>query len=254
VNYFQDRRSLCESNFPASSFSDNRFDAAGWQRIVQVDVSDWIPSYLIQGLAFIAFEDDDVFDDCKGMCHFYVTKYRVESGTGVVTIIPKHECPPFAGQIDKFSKLWSADFCRMAYITIRHIRQEMQKILCRVAQSQGDFAARNAKVHLPTCAWCFIKDAMADKGVHSIASVKFSQPRVSLSWGLSYCSHRHTGYLEILRFDTDKKLDVFRSLFGAMTGYGVRKKRPRYSDGPSLLSINDVVNAVVCCSQGDDDT
>ena len=95
---------------------------------------------------------------------------------------------------------------------------------------------------------------MADKGVHSIASVKFSQPRVSLFWGLSYCSRPHIGYLEILRFDTDKKLDVFRSLFGAMAEYGVRKKRPRYSDGPSLLSINDVVNAVVCCSQGDDDT
>ena len=94
---------------------------------------------------------------------------------------------------------------------------------------------------------------MADKGVHSIASVKFSKPQAYLSWGLSYRSHRHTGYLDILRFDTDKKLDVFRSLFGAMAGYGVRKKRPRYSDGRFLLSINDVINAVVCPSDGDDD-
>jgi hypothetical protein len=65
---------------------------------------------------------------------------------------------------------------------------------------------------------------MADKGVHSIATVKFSRPRVSLSWGLSDCSHCHTGYLDILRFGTDKKADIFRSLFGAMAGYGVRKK------------------------------
>lgn len=40
-----------------------------------------------------------------------------------------------------------------------------------------------------------------------------------------------------------------------MAGYGVRKKRPKYSDGPFLLSINDVVNAV-CPSESkesDDD-
>jgi hypothetical protein len=251
VNYFQDRRSLSDGNFP-SSFEDDRFDA-GWQKVVQTDVSEWIPSYLIEGLAFIAFEDDDSFDDCKGMRHFYVAKYRIESETGVVSTIPKHTCPPFAGQIDSFCKLWSVDFCQLAFNTIRHIRQEMQKILCRVAQSQGDFSAKNVKVYLPRCAWCFIKDAMADKGVHSIASVKFSKPQVSLSWGLSYCSRRHTGYLDILRFDTDKKLDAFRSLFGAMAGYGVRKKRPRYSDGRFLLSINDVINAVVCPSDGNDD-
>jgi hypothetical protein len=182
--------------------------------IVQVNVSDWIPSYLIHGLAFIAFEADDAFDhDCTGMCHFYVAKYCVESGIDVVTIIPKHECPPFAGQIDKFSKVWSADFCRMAFLTIQHIRQEVQKMLWQVAQSQGNFAARNAKVlHLPSCAWwCFINDAMADKGVDSIiASVKFSRPRVSLSWSLSYCSRRHTGYhLDILRFNTDKNWTFF---------------------------------------------
>lgn len=39
-----------------------------------------------------------------------------------------------------------------------------------------------------------------------------------------------------------------------MAGYGLRKKRPRYSDGRFLLSINDVINnALVCHSDGDDD-
>jgi hypothetical protein len=254
INYFQDRQSLPDDRFP-SPFEDNSRYDTGWQKIVQSDISEWIPSYFIEGLAFIAFEDDDAhFDDCKGMCHFYVAKYRIESGTGVVSLIPKHTCPPFAGQVDNFCKLWSADFCQLAFKTIRHIRQEMQKILCRIAQSQGDFSAKNVKVYLPSCGWSFIKDAMANKGVHSITSVKFSRPQVSLSWGLSYCSRRHTGYLDILRFDTDKKLDVFRSLFGAMAGYGVRKKRPRYSDGRFLLSMNDVINAVVGRSEQGDDT
>jgi hypothetical protein len=152
VNCFKDCRSFLECNFP-SSIEDNRFDA-GWQRIVQLDVSEWIPSYLFKGLAFIAFEDDEeAFDDCKGMCHFYVAKYRIESATGVVSIIPKHTCPPFAGQIDNFCKLWSVDFCQMVFKAIRHLRQEMQKILCRVAQSQGDFSAKNAKVYLSSSAW-----------------------------------------------------------------------------------------------------
>jgi hypothetical protein len=143
VRCFKDRRSFSECNFP-SSIEDNQFDA-GWQRIVQLDVPEWIPSYLIKGLAFIAFEDDEeAFDDCKGMCHFYVAKYCIEIGTGFVSIIPKHTCPPFAGQINIFCKLWSVNFCQIVFNTIRHIRQEMQKMLCRVAQSQCDFLAKNA--------------------------------------------------------------------------------------------------------------
>ena len=99
INYFQDRKSLPDDRFP-SPFEDNSRYDTGWQKIVQSDISEWIPSYFIEGLAFIAFEDDDAnFDDCKGMCHFFVGKYRIESGTGVVSLIPKHTCPPFAGQV-----------------------------------------------------------------------------------------------------------------------------------------------------------
>jgi hypothetical protein len=47
-------------------------------------------------------------------------------------------------------------------------------------------------------------------------------------------------------------MEVFRHVFGMMSGYGVRKKRPRYSDGPLLLSLNDVLNVVACSSSADD--
>lgn len=139
VNYFQDCRVISECNLP-SSLEDNRFDA-GWHRIVQADISQWIPSYyLIEGLvAFIASEDDNAFDDCKGMCHFYVAKYCIKSGTGVVSIIPKNSCPPFAGQIDNFRKLWSVDFCQQAFNTIRHIRQEMQKFFAGLLNPRATF-------------------------------------------------------------------------------------------------------------------
>jgi hypothetical protein len=44
---------------------------------------------------------------------------------------------------------------------------------------------------------------------------------------------------------------AFRALFGMTAGYGVHKKRPKYSDGQSLLNLNDVINAVLCPLQGD---
>lgn len=244
VNIFQDRQSFSSCIFPA--VENDRFH--GWQRIVQVDTFDWIPSYLIVGLAFVAFEDyDAAFDDCKGMSNFYVAKYRI-TGRSNVSVIPRHTCPPYPGRIESFQKLWSVDYCELTFNTIRQIRQEMQRILCRIAQSQGDFSMKNTKLHLPSCTWYFIKNAMAAEGVDCISTVKYSQPRAFLSWGLAYHSCRHTGYLDVLRFDTAKKLNAFRGLFGKMAGYGVRKKRPRYSDGPFLLSLNDVLNAVVCPS------
>lgn len=243
VNIFQDRQLFSGDENCKFPLGEGRF-RDGWKRIVQLDAFEWIPSYSIVGLAFIAFEDDDhAFDDCKGMSNFYVTRYRI-SRDGDVSIIPKHTCPPFPGRIKSFRELWSVDHCELLFKAIQQIRQEMQRVLCRVAQSQGDFAVKNTKLHLPSCSWYFIKNAMAVGGVDSISTVKYSQPQGILSWGLSYNSRRRTGYLDVLRFDTETKLDVFRGLFGKMAGYGVRKKRPRYSDGPFLLSINDVVNAV----------
>ena len=123
---------------------------------------------------------------------------------------------------------------------------DMQRILCRVAQSQGDFCSRTVKAQLPSCTWFFIKNAMARHGIESTLGVKNSQPRILLSWGLSYHSLRHTGHLDVLRFDTEAKLVAFRELFGHTSGYGVRKKRPKYSEGRSLLYINDVINVVSC--------
>jgi hypothetical protein len=71
-----------------------------------------------------------------------------------------------------------------------------------------------------------------------------------LTWGLVYNSRRHTASQEVFRFDTEKKLDVFQSVFGTMSGYGVRKKRPKYGDGPFPLVVNDVVNAICPTSSG----
>ena len=71
VNIFKDRKSLCDGKFPAD---DDQFRR--WQRIVQLNQYEWIPSRWISGLAFVAMEDDALFlDDCQGMRDFFVAKY-----------------------------------------------------------------------------------------------------------------------------------------------------------------------------------
>ncbi len=183
-------------------------------------------------------------DDCQGMGDFFLAKYRI-GGDGKVSTIPQHACPPFAGHIEGFSNVWSNDFCEFIFKSMLQIRREVQRILCRVAQSQGDFAARSAKVQLPNCCWFFIKSSMETKGIYSVSGIRYSQPRSVLSWGLAFYSRPYTGYFDVLRFDTEKKLCAFRALFGTMSGHGVRKKRPKYSDERSRLCLNDVLNVVV---------
>jgi hypothetical protein len=75
------------------------------------------------------------------------------------------------------------------------------------------------------------------------------QPHCTLLWGLVYESRRHSGSMEVLRLDTLEKMEAFCSLLGKTVGYGVRKKRPKYSDDKSLLlHINDVINIILCPS------
>jgi hypothetical protein len=57
-------------------------------------------------------------------------------------------------------------------------------------------------------------------------------------------SSPYVGSLDVIRFDTKEKMDVFRRLFGIMAGFGVRKRRPKYSDGKAALSLNDVLNII----------
>jgi hypothetical protein len=199
----------------------------GWNRIVQSDRFAWLPSSCIVGLAFIAFESDDGFHDfCyKGITNFFVVKYRFMEASDKVSIIPRNECPPFASHIKGFKDIWSVDNCELVFNNLQHIRDEMQRILCRIAQSQGDFATRSSKIQLPSITWHFIKETMASGGVQCISDVDFCHPRGYLTWGLVYNSRRIVSHQEVLRFDTSWKLDVFQSVFGTMSGYGVRKKR-----------------------------
>ena len=248
VNVFKDRRLLCDTQFQAVDDEDdrqNRFDR--WQKIVQLDECEWVSSYFVNGLAFVVMESDAIsmHHECQGMRDFFLAKYRI-AGNGNVCIIPPHSCPQFAGCIEDFRKIWSVDFCELIFMSMLQIRREVQRILCRVAQSQGDFAVKNTKLHVSNCCWFFIKNAMEAKGIHIIPGVRCSQPRSVLSWGLAFHSRPHTSCYEVLRFDTAAKLHAFRGLFGTMSGYGVRKKRPKYSDGHSRLCMNDVLNVVVC--------
>jgi hypothetical protein len=254
INLFRDRSLFSDRNFPGDSSSSS---CDSWQSVVQLNEFDWIPSHVIVGLAFIFMEEEIVssaFDDCRGMANFFVLKYRVDRNGGVSIIPRQHAFPPFPGRIESFCKIWSVDHCELIFNGIRQIRQDMQCMLCRVAQSQGEWAVKNAKLQLPGCSWFYIKNMMATRGIDSVPAIRYSQPHAILSWGLTYHSWPHTGYLDVLCFDMAEKLESFRAVFGKTAGYGVRKKRPKYSESQSLLSVNDVLNIVLCPSQADSDS
>ena len=259
VNVFRDQsvisNKVCLDQSALSQASNGK---STWQRLVQLCKYDWIPSSAVVGLAFVFPEADNVmlphtFDDCRGMYNAYLLKYRIDT-EGHISCIPSDSCPPFPSCLKPFCKLWSVDHCQMIFNSIRQIRQDMQRSLCRVAQSQGDFSVKTTKIQLPSCSWFYIKSSLASEGIQSIPAVSYTQPKSVLTWGLTLYSCPQTGSLDVIRFDTKEKMDGFRRLFGIMSGFGVRKKRPRYRDGKSLLSLNDVLNVITCPSQEENDS
>jgi hypothetical protein len=257
INLFKSRASFENvEEFPVgdsqlSSVSDT---ADGWKHVVQLEEVECILADAIINLSFVFLEEEvnsHCHDDCRGMFNFFVLKYR-RARNGSVSVVPKQACPTFGAQLPGFSEYWSIDHSQMIFNSIRQIAHAMQRLLCRIAQSQGDFAHRNMKLHLPTCSWFYIKNHFGQRGI-KIHDVGFNQPRPILGWGLTYRSHREYCDMEILRFDTCAKIVAFREVFGYTSGYGVRKKRPRYCDGESLININDVLNVVFLpTSPGDD--
>ena len=261
VNIFKNRSLLADRDFPGedanllSTTSTSGDTNHGWQFVVQLDEHVWILADAIINLAFVFLEEDvtsHFYDDCQGMCNFFVLKYRL-SRNGCVSSVPGLACPPFPGQIEGYNQYWSVDHCQLIFSGIRQIGRAMQRLLCRIAQSQGDFATRNAKLQLPSCSWFYIKNQMALQGIAIYPNVQFSQPQPILSWGLTYRSIRQSGRLEVLRFDTATKMAAFREVFGHTSGYGVRKKRPRYSEPQEFLNMNDVVNIVYFKANENDD-
>jgi hypothetical protein len=128
--------------------------------------------------------------------HFFVLNHR-RARNGSVSSIPILACPPFGGQMDGFSQYWSVDICQVIYQSIRRIGHAIQRILCRIAHSQGDFESCNAKLHLPSCSWVYIKTQFEEKSVVNLHAIAYSQPRTILSWGLSYKCICNRGEMEV---------------------------------------------------------
>jgi len=230
-----------------------------WSSIVQLDKILWLPSSLIGGISFVFMEEhiasSHLLDECLGMYNFHVLRYRSriakDGHSNEISEIPISLRPaPFPGHIKRFQSQWSLDCCEVIFNSLGHIRFEMQRILCRVAQSQGDFAVMHTKLQLPRCSWTYIKSFMMSRGIDCISGVRYSNPRAVLSWGLTYYSCRRVVFVEVLRFDTRNKMKIFRELFGGTSGFGVQKRRPKFSESRSELNINDVLN-VICCRQDD---
>lgn len=255
VNVFEDYSLISDKLFLNEAESSAALNGRrAWQRLVQLCTYKWIPSSDVVGLSFVFLEEDTTFvDECCGMFNAYLLKHRIDS-SGQISSISRDLCPPFPSCLESFRRQWSVDHCHMIFNSIRQIRQDMQKSLCRVAQSQGDFTVKTTKLLLPNCSWFYIKSNLACRGINSIPAVRYTVPKSILSWGLTLHSCPYIGSFDVIRFDTKEKMDAFRQLFGMMAGFGVRKRRPRYMEGKSVLSINDVLNIISCRSLTEDNT
>ena len=262
VNVFSDQsmisgkhysRQLETSQTSSTSADGNDETSNCWQRVAQLCQYDWISSSAVAGLAFVLPDavsnsmmgSQHAYDDCRGMFNVFLLKHQMDS-TGHVSCIPTDSCPPFPCLLQGFSEQWSVDHCQIIFNSILQIRRDMHRSLCRIAQSQGDFAIKKTKLQVPSCSWFHIKSIAAFKGVDSVTPVRYTQPKAVLSWGLTLSSCPYVGSLDIIRFDTNEKMKIFRQLFGVMSGVGIRKRRPNYCDGRSVLSMNDVLNIIIC--------
>ena len=254
VNVFKSRSLFSDRDFPVddeillSRASGGAVNAVNsWQSVVQLEEDTWILADAIINLSFV-FPEKDVlnhgYDDCHGMHNFFVLGHRCAQNGRISPLPNKQACPPFPGELEGFFDYWSDDQCHALFHSIRHIARALQRLLCRIAQSQGDFSNRNARLQVPRYCWFYLKSQFEEQGISVVSGVQFCQPRPILGWGLTYHCIRETGNLEILRFDTSAKMKAFRKIFGHTSGYGVRKKRPRYIEGQAMLNLNDVINVV----------
>ena len=190
VNVFKHLESFFEGGSCLNVYDSSAYSTtSGWQMVVQVDEYFWITSKTICDLCFVFLEKDvasGLFDDCCGMYNFYVVKCRFAQNDTCASIVPPDSCPPFPGNMEGFAEYWCSDQSMSLYNNIRQIRYDMQRILCRVAQSQGDFATRTARLQLPSCTWYYIKNFMDRQSLKVTKGLKNTQPQAVLSWGLVF--------------------------------------------------------------------
>lgn len=82
--------------------------STGWQMVVQMDEYFWISSKAICDLTYVFPEKDvasGVFDDCRGMCNFFVVQHRfAHTNNRCISAVPPHSCSPFPENIQGFAE------------------------------------------------------------------------------------------------------------------------------------------------------
>ena len=115
--------------------------------------------------------DEDVtlnlLEDCVGMHNFFVVKYR-QARNRVMSPVQRDMCWPFTKSMDNFHKTWSVDHCQIIFSCLCQIWQELQCLLCTVAQAQGNFCTQNSKIQVPGFCWYYIKNTVSQQGITCI--------------------------------------------------------------------------------------
>jgi hypothetical protein len=118
------------------------------------------------------------------------------------------------------------------------------KTLNPYSQHQGDFAWKSQKVpYFPPEAWDYLSVCSFQRGL-SVVVFHTRSLRSRLFGPMKASSFRVKRAAELLRFETPNDLHLFRSLFGELSTYGIRRRRAKIGQ-VLCITDNTAMHAVI---------
>ena len=135
-------------------------------------------------------------------------------------------------------------YSQRIWTSLEMLRDLLVKTLNSYSQHQGDFARKSQKVpYFPPEAWDYLSVCSFKRGL-SVVAFHTRSLRSRLFGPMKASSFRVERAAELLRFETRDDLHLFRSLFGELSTYGIRRRRPKIGQ---ILCIteNTAMHAVI---------
>lgn len=191
-------------------------------------------------LAFVFGADalrHGIASNCQGINNVFLCRFRTyEHLVDPITIIP------FASQEKTYATRYASCYPSRIWSSLVVVLGLLRKGLDRFSERQGDFVRFSCKT--PLSGECFDYLCRRCRGVVEPIerSSRILRPRLLPDFKSE--TIRIELPAQLLRFETEDQLKCFRSMFGNLSTYGVRRRRARVGM-PKYLQENDTLNAVI---------
>ena len=200
----------------------------------------------IESVCFI-FHSQDILSGkyvCSGISDAYVIRQKVSTNNSTLEPIESEFFLPFPtlDVTNRFSSLYSSDYCSQVWNGIAKIRETINGIMCRRKINQGvSFCqCKSMALHLAPSTWTYLVLKLQKMSTIQVHTYKRSARKAVLKYGLLYESVSITKEWQHVRFETTNDFTVLQSLVGSSISFGVEKKRPsKRQNYQSALHEND---------------